>query len=588
MAWLECQHLVRDRRETARLHKVLTTIGSARGNDLVLEDASIDGTHASLMRQGAVWTLNATGNLAVNGKNTRKATLASGDVVHVGAWKLVFHDGDPPGPSVDELASLSLLEQLVALSADMMRDTTPERLFATLLKGLVRLTRAEKGFVILFRDGERQLAAAHNVGEGLLDLSRISDSIVDRVVDTLQPLIVSDALRDTRFGKAQSVVDLKLSSVMCVPLIHQGDLLGVIYLGNDAITGLFTERDLTILRIYAAHASVVVHHALMFNQLRVDNEVLRKQLTRADYGEMVGASPSMKQVFTLIRKVAPTDLSVLVLGETGTGKELVARELHNRSERRAGPFVAINCGAIPENLLESELFGHKKGAFTGADSDKIGRIEAAGKGTLFLDEIGEMPTNLQVKLLRVLQERKIQRVGEVQPRPIDIRVIAATNRDPAEVIASGVFREDLYYRLNEVSIRLPALRERGEDIAILSQHFLETFRVQYGSKAKGFTNQALVALKGHDWPGNVRQLANHVKKAVILCDRALINPDDLGLTGASKQPILPLADAQEQFKADYIKRVLDLNNWNKAQTARDLGVDARTIFRYIEKLESDA
>lgn len=296
----------------------------------------------------------------------------------------------------------------------------------------------------------------------------------------------------------------------------------------------------------------------------------------------------MLEVYATTRRVAGSNASVLLLGETGTGKELIARAIHELSPRGTGPFVRVNCGALSESLLESELFGHVRGAFTGAVANRAGRFEAAHTGTIFLDEINSTTPKLQVKLLRVLQERKIQRVGEVQPRPIDIRVIAATNRDPAEVIASGAFREDLYYRLNEVSIRLPALRERGEDISILAQHFLETFRVQYGSKAKGFTNQALVALKGHDWPGNVRQLANHVKKAVILCDRALINPDDLGLSGASKQPILPLADAQEQFKADYIKRVLDLNNWNKAQTARDLGVDARTIFRYIEKLESDA
>jgi transcriptional regulator with GAF, ATPase, and Fis domain len=588
MPWLECTHALRKGRKDHRLRKVLTTLGRDPGNDVVLDDPDVASSHATLVRQGAAWTIAATdprAALRVNGQRTRQAALAADDVVEIGGYRIVFHAGEPAGAAIEEAIPLAQLEQLVQLSADILRDPSPERIFATLLQGLVKLTRAQKGFIILFKDGQRHLAAAHNVGDERVDLSRISDSIVDRVVDTLQPLIVSDAVRDARFGRAQSVVDLKLSSVMCVPLIHQNDLLGVIYLGNDAVQGLFTERDLTVLRIYASQASLVVVHALLLAELRLDNEALRKQLAKADQGELIGSSQPMRDVAKIVARVAPTDLSVLILGETGTGKELVARDLHRQSERSDGPFVAINCGAIPENLLESELFGHKKGAFTGADADKIGKIEAASKGTLFLDEIGEMPTNLQVKLLRVLQERKIERVGDVQPRTIDVRVVAATNRNPQAMIAEGAFREDLFYRLNEVTVTLPPLRDRGEDVGLLAQHFLQRFTARYGGKAKGFTNQALTALKSHPWPGNVRQLENAVKKAVILSDRALINADDLGLPDATKRHVVPLADAQEQFKVDYIKKVLDLNNWNKAQTARDLGVDARTIFRYIEKIE---
>ena len=293
----------------------------------------------------------------------------------------------------------------------------------------------------------------------------------------------------------------------------------------------------------------------------------------------------MKELFRILRRVSPSDLSVLVLGETGTGKELVAKELHQLSARKSGPFVAINCGAIPENLLESELFGHKKGSFTGAVNDKVGRVEGANGGTLFLDEIGEMPMNLQVKLLRVLQERVIERVGELAPRAVDIRVVAATNKDLQELIKSGQFREDLYYRLNEISVKLPPLRERGEDISVLAQYFMNRFREQYGARPSGFTNQALLAMKAYYWPGNVRELENRVKKAVIMSDRPLLNPDDLGLDGGQKREVVPLAQAEEDFKVNYIRQVLDLNAWNKAQTARDLGVDARTVFRYIEKFQ---
>jgi transcriptional regulator with PAS, ATPase and Fis domain len=274
-----------------------------------------------------------------------------------------------------------------------------------------------------------------------------------------------------------------------------------------------------------------------------------------------------------------------VLGETGTGKELVALELHRLSERSRKPFVSINCGAIPENLLESELFGHKKGAFTGAVTDKMGKFEAAEGGTLFLDEISEMPMNLQVKLLRVLQERKIERVGELHPRPIDIRVVAATNRDIEAEIKAGRFREDLFYRLNEVTVHLPPLRERGEDILLLARFFLNKYAEQYSSRARGYTNDCIKAMKGYYWPGNVRQLESRVKRAVIMSDRALLNGEDLGLSAGDRRNVKPLAEAEEDFKMGYVREVLEINNWNKAQTARDLGVDPRTIFRYIEKFD---
>jgi transcriptional regulator with GAF, ATPase, and Fis domain len=590
MAWLSAEHTIRGLKASHRVTKVLTTIGRAPGNDVVLDDPGVAPTHATLVRSGAALTLSVSDKSGayVNGRRTSKATLSAGDEVLLGAWKLTLHDGEPVAPTSEDVASLSTMEELVRLSADMMRDPTPEKLFSTLLRGLVKLTRAEKGFIIVFHDGERHLAAQHNVGGAQLDLSRVSDSIVDKVVETLQPVIVSDALHDQRFGKAQSVVDLKLSSVLCVPLLHAAELLGVIYLGNDKVTDLFTEQDLTVLRIYASQASLVVYTALLLNRLRLDNRALRRRLDRATHGEIIGASPPMTAVFKVVKRAAPTDLTVLVLGETGTGKELVAREIHARSARSEGPFVAINCGAIPEALLESELFGHRRGAFTGADSDKVGKIEAASGGTLFLDEIGEMPMNLQVKLLRVLQERVIERVGEVMPRKVDLRVVAATNRDPEEMVRAGTFREDLFYRLNELTITLPPLRDRGEDIELLAQYFLRQYREKYDATAKGFSNAALAALKSAWWPGNVRELENRVKKAVIMSDRALLTAEDLGLGEGARKHVAPLTDAVEQFKVDYIRAALEMNNWNKAAAARDLGVDARTIFRYIERIETSS
>ncbi|MEQ1566236.1 MAG: sigma 54-interacting transcriptional regulator [Myxococcota bacterium] len=591
MAFFRCEHTIRKTRKDFTIRKPITTIGRAAGNDLVLDDPMVQPTHANLMRQGATYTLSQVdkvGELYVNGRRQRSATLQEGDKVLLGGWQLTFAEGEPkeePAGAPGDKLPLDLLESLVELSGEMMRDTAPERLFATMLARLVALTRAEKGFVIVMQDGERHLAASHNVANETLDITRVSDSIVNQVVEHLQPLIVSDAGSDNRFARAKSVIDLRLSSVMCVPLIYRKDLLGVLYLGNDSITDLFTERDLSLLKVYAAQASIIVYHALQLNQLRVDNKNLRSQLQAASQGEMIGTCPPMRQVFQVLRRVAPRDLSVLILGETGTGKELVAREVHRLSNRRDRTFVAINCGAIPENLLESELFGHRKGSFTGAVTDKVGKVEAAHNGTLFLDEIGEMPMNLQVKLLRVLQERVIERVGDLEGRAVDIRVVAATHKDLAEMIRDGKFREDLYYRLNEMTVGLPPLRDRGDDVVVLAQYFLNLYREQYGAKARGFTNQALLAMKNYYWPGNVRELENRLKKAVIMSDRALLNPDDLGLQEGQKREIKALAEAEEDFKVEYIRKALDLNNWNKAQTARDLGIDARTVFRYIEKFK---
>ena len=589
MAWLLCEHSIQKFKREFRIRKPITTIGRAPGNDLVLEDPMVSQSHASLTRQGGGYSVaisHRNGEMYVNGSRTKSATLSEGDQILIGVWKITFTNeekvetGDSEGGSRIELGKL---EDLVQLANETMKDTSPQLLFQSLLKGLVKITKAEKGFIIIFQDGQRQVAASHNVDSEQINLNSFSDSIIQQVTEHLKPIIVSDAMADSRFGRAKSVVDLRLSSVMCVPLIYRNDLLGVLYLGNDKITDLFTEQDLQLLRIYSSQASLMIHHAMLLNQLKLDNQKLRHQLRRASQGQIVGSSPPMKQVFKVLRKVSPTDLSVLILGETGTGKELVAREIHQLSDRKDKPFVAINCGAIPENLLESELFGHKKGAFTGAIQDKTGRVEAAGGGTLFLDEIGEMAMPLQVKLLRVLQERVIERVGDLTPRPVDIRVIAATNRDPSEMITEGRFREDLYYRINELSIPLPPLRERGDDIALIAKYFVAKYSQQYQSNSHGLTNQAVTALNNYYWPGNVRELENRIKKAVIMSDRALLNPDDLGITSDDKRHIQLLAEAQEAFKMDYIRRALEINNWNKAQTARDLGVDARTIFRYIEK-----
>jgi len=298
---------------------------------------------------------------------------------------------------------------------------------------------------------------------------------------------------------------------------------------------------------------------------------------------LVGASQPMGEVFAQIAKVAEASANVCIYGESGTGKELVAQAIHSLGPRRDRPLVVLDCASIPEGLMESELFGHVKGAFTGAVANKRGKFHAADGGTLFLDEIGELPVALQVKLLRALQEKSVVRVGDTRPEAVDIRVLAATNKELEMEIRRGTFREDLFYRLNVVNIHLPPLRDRGDDLMVIAKYLLNKFAEEFASKVRGLSPNAVIAIRKYNWPGNIRQLENHLKKGVVLADKALLGPEDLGLTPDELPPILPLAQAKEEYQRRYINEVLARNNGNRTKTARDLGVDPRTIFRHLER-----
>ena len=300
--------------------------------------------------------------------------------------------------------------------------------------------------------------------------------------------------------------------------------------------------------------------------------------------QMVGASPAIMLIFGQIRKVAGVDATVLITGSSGTGKELIARAIHQRSRRRTGPFVALNCGALPENLIQAELFGHEKGAFTGAHCRKIGRIEAATGGTLFLDEIGDLPLPLQVNLLRFLQEETIERLGGNDTLYIDARVIAATHRELRKEIKAGTFREDLYYRLNVLSIEVPDLKEREGDIELLANFFFRKFTQGQSGKVRGFSRKAMAAMNRHDWPGNVRELINRVRKAIVMSDNRLITAADLGLESAhSCHKVQTLEQARDQAERQAIKSCLQHASNNVSSAARLLGVSRVTLYRLLEK-----
>ena len=577
--------------------KKLTAIGRAGGNDIAIEDRSLADYHAQIVFDGREFNLNEVdreGEILVNGKKKRRCKIQHADRLTLGGVELVFSafdesgerdaragDGEQDASIAAELAGLRKLHEL---STRLMQSRSMQEQLEALMDAVIEATHAAKGFLLLLENGETKISVArHLAGRPLPETEQLlSDSIVKKVLESRQPLIVSDAVNDTFFGASQSVMNLQLASVMCAPLIAQGQLLGLIYVGNDSVRGLFEESSLDVLTIFASQASLLLQNAMLLDQLRSDRDQLAEQLNERRFGDIVGTNPSLVDVFRKVEKVASTDISVLITGETGTGKELIAREIHRRSPRSAGPFVVVNCGAIPENLMESELFGHVRGAFTGAIATRQGKFQAASGGTLFLDEIGEMPLSLQVKLLRALQEKVVVKVGDTRPERVDIRVVAATNRNLEEEIRKSAFREDLYYRLNVVNLHLPPLRERGDDVLILAKFFLAKYAEELNPKVKGFTPNALIAIRKYEWPGNIRQLENRIKKAIVLCDKTLVGPEDMDLFPEALSPIMTLAQAREDFQRRYILEVLERNNGNRTKTARDLGVDPRTIFRYLE------
>lgn len=334
---------------------------------------------------------------------------------------------------------------------------------------------------------------------------------------------------------------------------------------------------------------VILRRAVYILNLESENRRLAEEAgSKVRFEDIVGSSPRMEEVFGLIKKVAPTEASVLITGESGTGKELVARAIHYSGNRKSKPFIVINCGAIPENLLESELFGHEKGSFTDAHARRLGKLEAADRGTVFLDEIGEMSLGLQVKILRFLQERVIERVGGNEPIELDVRIITATNSDLKKKIETGSFREDLYYRLSVLNIELPPLREREGDILLLAQYFLNTYKAEADNKdIKGFTKEAKEQIANYTWPGNVRELENKIRRALILAETPFVTAEELGFVSKSKkdktQGRLSLKAARKDLEVELIKKALDENKGNMSKAAKALGITRPTLYDLMKK-----
>ena len=582
------------------ISRTLTSVGQDEDNDIVLQGTDIAPTHALLKLDGGRFILRNQSRafpLLVNGRKTSKHVLEHGDRIELGGHVLQFNLWDEPSqttvsqPVAEHVSELTAYRRLASFSERLTQSDDVDSLLEALMDAVIELTEASKGFLLMTTDGVLEVKTARNLNRESIDSAQthVSDSIIRQVVENRAPVIVSDALNDTVFCASASVVQLRLCSVMCVPLIFGGTLMGVLYVGNDNVVSLFEQSHLDTLTIFCSQASLLLAQALQRDELADDNARLRIELEGSQYGALVGDHESMRKVFARVAKVAQTNINILIRGETGTGKELIAREIHRRSSRSEGPFVAINCGALPESLMESALFGHRRGAFTGAIDDKVGCFQAASGGTLFLDEIGEMPARLQVKLLRAIQERQITRVGDTKPRTIDIRLLTATHVNLEEAINESAFREDLYYRINVVNIELPPLRERGADVVLLAKHFVQSLAKEYDRRITGLSAKAIGVISEHAWPGNIRELQNRLKKAIVLAEGPQIQPEDLDLTADTVTArVMSLAEAKEDFQSRYIDRVLEMNGGNRTRTAKDLAVDPRTIFRHLEKKRSQS
>jgi len=333
---------------------------------------------------------------------------------------------------------------------------------------------------------------------------------------------------------------------------------------------------------------LILSRAAYVSQLEQDTRRLHQQAIQEGFQGLIGTSAPMQRLFETVRRVAVSDLAVLIVGESGTGKELVARAVHHESPRRTGPFIAINCGAIPDNLLESELFGHEKGAFTGAHLQRKGRIELAQGGTLFLDEIGELPLSLQVKMLRFLQEQQIERVGGRESIAVDTRIVAATNMNLMEALELGTFRKDLFYRLSVVPLQVPPLRDREEDSVFLAQAFVLRYRDQLNARVVGLSEEARAAIRAYSWPGNVRELENRIKRAVVMAHGTTLQPVDLELSAAPAPPAyLTLREARSQFEKNLIRQALARTNGNVTRAAEELGISRQALHESMHKYGLD-
>ena len=601
------------------------SVGRVASNLIAISDPALSRSHCVLTQEGdryKIKDLQSRNGTLVNGLAINEHWLLHGDRIGIGDSLLLFltqeESAEPASviefdddnlplqatvhlrpedavylhPHVtDEADSVSAalsrnLNALLKISQSVHSIRDPRELQEQVLQSIFEVAPAEEGAILLDRHGEFSSSLARD-RQGSVTPVRVSRTIVQQVMKQGVGLLLNDIPSQSEYGGVKSLVATQVRSLLCAPLNVMNRVTGCIYLSTRKSDVPFTEDHLQLVTALAAIASVALENVHQLDWFKQENRRLITEIN-LDHN-MVGDSAAMREILQVLSRVAPTDTTVLIRGESGTGKELAARAIHNNSRRAEKPFVAINCAAITETLLESELFGHEKGAFTGAFGQKKGKLEAANGGTVFLDEIGELPPLLQAKLLRVLQERELERVGGTRSVPVDIRVLAATNRNLEEAMKSGMFRQDLYFRLNVVALTMPPLRDHKQDIPQLAAYFVEKHSTRSSRPVKPIAEPARSCLMSYDWPGNVRELENAIERAVVLSVGETLLLEDL------PEQILDLNPSPDYTTAKYhgavqdLKKKLILNavkesSGNYTDAAKSLGLHPNYLHRLIRNL----
>jgi len=601
-----------------------TTIGREYTQDIVLADGKVSRQHALVLERDGICFLKDLGSSNgsyLNDERIEEAPLSEGDVVRIGTSQMRFSAGRTPDTQArmtEELApqktvelSLSDIDALdrIAGSAEVARPTaallalgkiardlaaadTTQDLYAALTGHLARALESDRVYVLEPSGDEWRIASLPG---GKLDRklaeTPVSGTIVSHVAEARVSALVSAPEDDERFRDAASIVTGHIVTAAAAPVTVGDRLAGVLYADRLGRGESFGEEELELLAVAAGQASLHVERLELLELARRGKRRLEKEVRR-QYS-MAGESPEVQGVYDFIERAAPTQSVVLVLGESGTGKELIARAIHFDSPRSDGPFEVVNCAALAESLAESELFGHAKGAFTGASAEKPGRLELADGGTIFLDEVGELSSACQSKLLRVLENGESVRVGESKVRRVDLRVVAATNRDLDARVKGGEFREDLFYRLNVLRVEAPPLREREGDVELLTGHFLARFSERCGRSAPALSAEAKELFGAYRWPGNVRELKNICERLVVMCPADEIAARELppemrrGASGMTDGDDDSVGWGLEELERRHVLRALEAAGGNKSKAAEMLGIDRSTLYARLKKYGVD-
>ncbi len=602
------------------------TLGREPSNEVPLKDGSVSRQHCRVeWRPNGVHLvdLESRNGTLLNGIAVSEAVLEDGDQIKVGNCVVAFHTVSTlstreaaaydPGTVIGDQTVVLRREESVYLRSEESAGKLPanertvrdldvlfsfsravstlrsvDELFRKVLEAVRKVAPADRVAILLADgdSGEVSTGASWERKPGL-GTKPVSRTIVSRVMNDGVALLSNDVGAEENLQQAQSLITNRVQRVLAVPLTAVDRVIGLIYLDGSEPFAVFDAALMHLLTALGSIAALAIVNARNFEWLEGENRRLEQELNIQH--DMIGDGPAIREVYQFIQRVSVSEATVLVMGESGTGKELVARAIHRNSKRANRSFVAINCGAFVETLLESELFGHEKGAFTGAIAQKKGKLEVGEGGTIFLDEIGELAMPLQVKLLRVLQQREFERVGGTRTLKLDIRLVAATNRDLKAEVRAGKFREDLYYRLDVVSIKMPPLRDRREDIPLLASYFATKAGEHMGRKITGIAPKARACMLRYDWPGNVRELENAIERAVVMGAGDLILPEDLPESVLEQgveedQSVSALHDGVLVAKRQIITKAIEQAGGNYTEAAKALGVHPNHFFRLIRTL----